>query len=276
VYASYLTIFQGYIFMASGIINIATRAAYAAANAIQLGSRDMGKLHIEKKGHNNYATELDKKAEQIIIDTIRKAHPTHNILAEESGANNNNSDCTWIIDPIDGTTNFMHTHPQYSISIGFREGDKVTQGVILDPNRNDLYHAEIGKGAYLNDKRIRVTKAGYLEDALLATGFPHHNDLNLLDKYLALFKDMLIHTQGHRRQGSAALDLAYVAAGYLDGFWEISLSPWDFAAGYIIVKEAGGMVTDFAGKQDFWTSGNIVAANPKLISEILKVIQAHL
>jgi myo-inositol-1(or 4)-monophosphatase len=264
--------------MASGIINIATKAAYEAANAIQLGSRDMGKLHIEKKGHNNYATELDKKAEQIIIDIIRKAHPTHNILAEESGEDNNNSEYTWIIDPIDGTTNFMHTHPQYSISIGFKEGDKVTQGVILDPNRNDLYHAEAGKGAYLNDKRIRVTKVSYLEDALLATGFPHYhnNDSSLLDKYLALFKDMLMHTQGHRRQGSAALDMAYVAAGYLDGFWEFSLSPWDFAAGYIIVKEAGGIVTDFAGNQDFWTSGNIVAANPKLISEILKVIQAHL
>lgn len=261
--------------MASGIINIASRAAYAAANAIQLGSRDMGKLHIEKKGHNNYATELDKKAEQIIIDTIKKAFPSHNILAEESGSENNNSECTWIIDPIDGTTNFMHTHPQYSISIAFKEGDKVTQGVILDPNRNDLYHAEIGKGAFLNDKRIRVTKVSYLEDALLATGFPTY-DMDLLDKYLKIFKDMLLHTQGQRRQGSAALDLAYVAAGYLDGFWEFGLAQWDIAAGYLLVKEAGGMITDFAGNQDFWTSGNVVAANPKLISQMLKVIQAHL
>lgn len=261
--------------MASGIINIATRAAYAAANAIQLGIRDITKLHIEKKGHNNYVTELDKKAEQIIIDIIRKAFPTHNILAEESGAHDNNSDCTWIIDPIDGTTNFMHTHPQYSISIGFREGNKITQGVILDPNRNDLYHAESGKGAFLNDKRIRVTKVSYLEDALLAAGFPT-SDINLLDKFLRILKDMLLHTQSHRRQGSAALDLAYVAAGYLDGFWEFNLAPWDIAAGYLLVKEAGGMVTDFAGSQDFWESGNIVAANPKLISQILKIIQAHL
>lgn len=261
--------------MASGIINIATRAAYAAANIIQLGSRDMSKLHIEKKGHNNYATELDKKAEQIIIDIIRKSYPNHNILAEESGYDNNNSECTWIIDPIDGTTNFMHTHPQYSISIGFKEGDKITQGVILDPNRNDLYHAEAGRGAFLNDKRIRVTKTSYLEDALLATGFPTY-DMTLLDKFFKIFKDMLLYTQGHRRQGSAALDLAYVAAGYLDGFWEFGLSNWDIAAGYILVKEAGGMVTDFAGNPDFWTSGNIVAANPKLIPQILKIIQAHL
>lgn len=261
--------------MSSGILNIATRAAYAAANAIQLGSRDISKLKIEKKGHNNYATELDKKAEQIIIDHIRKAYPSHNILAEESGNYNNNSEATWIIDPIDGTTNFMHSHPQYSISIGFRDGDKITHGIILDPNRNDLYQAEIGKGAYLNDKRIRVGKVTYLEDALLATGFPTY-DMNLLDKFLNVFKDMLLHTQGMRRQGSAALDLAYVAAGYLDGFWEFNLAPWDIAAGHLLVKEAGGMTTDFAGKQDFWSSGNIVAANPKLLTEILKVIQAHL
>ena len=261
--------------MASGIINIATKAAYAAANAISRGSKDMSKIRIDKKGHNNYATELDKKAEEIIIDTIKKAYPNHNILAEESGTENNNSECTWIIDPIDGTTNFMHTHPQYSISIGFREGDKITQGIVLDPNRNDLYRAEIGRGAFLNDKRIRVTKVNYLEDALLATGFPH-TDMSILDQYLKIFKDMLLHTQGQRRQGSAALDLAYVAAGYLDGFWEFKLSQWDFAAGYLLVKEAGGMVTDFAGNQDFWTNGNIIAANPKLISQILKVIQAHL
>ncbi|MCE3268524.1 MAG: inositol monophosphatase [Burkholderiales bacterium] len=261
--------------MASGIINIASRAAYAAANVIQRGSVDTNKLRIEKKGHNNYATELDKKAEEIIIDVIKKSFPSHNILAEESGAENNNSDCTWIIDPIDGTTNFMHTHPQYSISIAFKEGDKVTGGIILDPNRNDLYRAELGKGAFLNDRRIRVTKVNYLEDALLATGFPTY-DMNLLDTYLKIFRDMLLNTQGQRRQGSAALDLAYVAAGYIDGFWEFNLSQWDFAAGYLLVKEAGGIVTDFAGNSDFWTSGNIVAANPKLLTQILKVIQAHI
>ncbi len=261
--------------MSSGIINIASRAAYAAANAIQLGSRDMGKLHIEKKGHNNYATELDKKAEQIIIDTIKKSFPSHNILAEESGEDNNNSECTWIIDPIDGTTNFMHTHPQYCISIAFREGDKITNSIIFDPNRNDLYRAELGKGSFLNDKRLRVTKVSYLEDALLATGFPTY-DMTIMDKFMAILKDMLLNTHGQRRQGSAALDMAYVAAGYLDGFWEFNLKPWDFAAGYLLVKEAGGMVTDFGGNQDFWQNGNIVAANAKLLDQILKVIQAHL
>ena len=260
----------------SAIINIATKAAYLAANVIQQGSQNKANLKVEKKsGINNYVTELDKKAEQIIIDSIKKAYPEHNILAEESGSHNNNSDFTWIIDPIDGTTNFIHGHPEYSISIAFKQHDKVTHGVIFDPNRNDLYHAEAGKGAYLNDKRLRVSKINYLEDALIGTGFPTY-DMNILDKYLAIFKEMLQNTAGHRRSGSAALDLAYVASGCLDGFWEFNLQPWDVAAGYILVKEAGGLVTDFNNTSDFWKNGNIVAGNPKILPELLKVIQKHL
>jgi myo-inositol-1(or 4)-monophosphatase len=259
----------------SGIINIASKAAYTAGNAIQQGSRNLSNLLIEKKGHNDFVTELDKKAEQIIVDTIKKAFPTHNILAEERGEENNNSDCTWIIDPIDGTTNFIHGHPQYCISIAFKQGDKITHCVIFDPNRNDLYKAELGKGAYLNDRRIRVTNINYLEDALIATGFPTY-DMTTVDKYLAIFKDMLLNTAGQRRCGSAALDLAYVAAGYVDGFWEFNLKPWDIAAGYLLVKEAGGIVTDFANSQNFWHNGSIVAANPKLSNQLLKIIQAHL
>lgn len=261
--------------MSSGIINIASKAAYAAANAIQLGSRDIRKLHIKAKGHNDFVTELDKLSEQIIVDTIKKAYPEHNILGEESGLTNNNSNCTWIIDPIDGTLNFMHGHPQYSISIAFKEGDKVTHGVVFDPNRNDLYRAELGRGAYLNDKRIRVTQIAYMEDALLATGYPT-NDKIIFEKFMAIFRDMLLCTQGQRRQGSAALDLAYVASGALDGFWEFNLKQWDFAAGYLLVKEAGGLVCDFLGTQEFWENGNIAAANPKILSEMLKVIQPHL
>lgn len=260
----------------SKIINIATKAVYQAGNFIQQASRNRSHLNIEKKpGKNNFVTEIDRKSEQIIIETIKKAFPSHNILSEEMGEENNNSDCTWIIDPLDGTTNFVHDYLQYSISIGFKEGDKITHGVIFDPNRNDLYKAEIGKGAYLNDSRLRVKKTSYLEDALLGTGFPTY-DMSIVDKYLAIFKDMLLNTAGQRRAGSAALDLAYVAAGYLDGFWEFSLKPWDIAAGYILVKEAGGLVTDFHRTQELWTNGSIVAANPKLLPEILKVIQKHL
>ena len=260
----------------SGIINIATKAAYLAANVIQQGSRNPANLRIEKKeGVRNYVTELDRKSEQVIIECIKKAYPEHNILSEEVGSEDNKSQYTWIIDPIDGTTNFIHSHPQYSISIGFKDGDKITHGIVFDPNRNDLYQAEQGKGAYLNDKRLRVTKVSYLEDALIGTGFPTY-DMSLLDKYLAIFKDMLLNTAGQRRAGSAALDLAYVAAGYLDGFWEFNLKPWDVAAGYILVKEAGGLVTDFSNTPSFSGNDGIVAGNPKMVTELLKVIQKNL
>ncbi len=260
----------------SGIINIATKAAYLAANVIQQGSHNPRNLRIEKKaGVNNFVTELDRKSEQVIIETIKKAFPAHNILSEEMGSEDNNSPYTWIIDPIDGTTNFIHSHPQYAISIGFRDHDKITHGIVFDPNRNDLYQAELGKGAYQNDKRLRVSKVNYLEDALIGTGFPTY-DMSIIDKYLAIFKDMLLNTSGQRRAGSAALDLAYVAAGYLDGFWEFSLKPWDVAAGYILIKEAGGLVTDFNNTQDFWQTGSIVAGTPKILPELLKVIQKHL
>ncbi|MDQ5920300.1 MAG: monophosphatase [Pseudomonadota bacterium] len=263
------------VFM-SGIINIATKAAYLAGNVIQQGSRNPANLRVEKKGERgDYVTDLDKKSEQIIIDTIKKAFPTHNILSEEMGEEDNKSEYTWIIDPIDGTTNFIHGHPQYSISIAVKQGNRITHGVIFDPNRNDLYKAELGRGAYINDKRLRVAKATSLTDALIGTGFPSW-DVTLLDKYLLIFKDLLLNSGGQRRTGSAALDLAYVAAGYLDGFWEFNLKPWDIAAGTIIVKESGGLVTDFNNTQDFWQSGNIVAANPKILNELLKVIQKHL
>ncbi|MBP9742660.1 MAG: inositol monophosphatase [Burkholderiales bacterium] len=264
----------------SGIINIATKAAYLAGNLIQQASRNPGALKIKKKvGNNNYVTDLDIKSEQIIIETIKKAFPEHNILSEEIGEQNNQSEYTWIIDPIDGTTNFIHGNPQYSISIALKYQGNITHGVIFDPNRNDLYSAELGRGAYVNDKRLRVAKTNYLEDALIGTGFPTY-DMEILDKYLLIFKDMLLNSGGQRRAGSAALDLAYVAAGYLDGFWEFKLNSWDIAAGYILIKEAGGVVTDFNNTQNFFinpnTASSIVAGNPKILVELLKVIQNRL
>ncbi len=262
----------------SNIINIATKAAYNAANIIQQASRNRSKIKIEKKsGINNYVTEIDKHSELVIIDTIKKSFPHHNILAEEIGYDNQQSECTWIIDPIDGTTNFIHGHPQYSISIGFMEGNKITHGIILDPNRNDLYKAESGKGAYLNDTRIRVSNTSTLENALLATGFPTY-DMSILDTYLAIFKEMLQKTSGQRRSGSAALDLAYVAAGYVDGFWEFNLKQWDIAAGYILVKEAGGMITNFENNDNLFKNINtsVIAGNPKIITEIIKIVNCYL
>ena len=258
----------------SAFLNIATKAAYLAGNLIQQGSRNLSNLQIEKKGHNDYVTELDKKSEQLIFDTIKKAYPEHNLLGEESGFIDNKSEYTWVIDPIDGTTNFMHGHPQYSISIALKQKNKITNGVVFDPNRNDLYSAEIGKGAFLNDRRLRVS-TNNMENALIATGFPAIKS-DTIDKYLAIFKDVLLTTSGQRRAGSAALDLAYLAAGYVDGFWEFDLKEWDVSAGCLLVKEAGGMVTDFQGQQHNGQSGNIVAGNPKIISQLQKIIKKHI
>lgn len=258
----------------SGILNIAVQAAYNAGNIIQQESKNLGRIKVDRKGHNDYVSEVDKKSEQIIINTILKAFPNHNILGEEQGLIDNKSEVTWIIDPIDGTTNYIHGHPQYSISIAVKHEDKITHAAIFDPNRNDIYTAELGKGAQLNNSRIRVTNTANLADSLLATGFPTY-DMSLLDKYLAIFKDMLLSTAGQRRAGSAALDLAYVASGMVDGFWEFNLKPWDITAGYLLVKEAGGLLCDFEGAQKMFETGNIIAANPKLISQILKVIQNH-
>ncbi|MEN9946762.1 MAG: SuhB [Pseudomonadota bacterium] len=258
----------------SAILNIAVQAAYNAGNIIQQESKNLDRVRVERKGFNDFVSDVDKKAEQIIINTIMKAFPNHNILAEEGGAiSNNPNEPTWIIDPIDGTTNYLHGHPQYCVSIAVKQDDKITHGVIFDPNRNDLYKAELGKGALLNDSRIRVSKTANLSDSLLATGFPTY-DLSMLDQYLVIFRRMIEKTSGQRRAGSAALDLAYVAAGMVDGFWEFNLKPWDIAAGCLLVKEAGGLVCDFAGTQQFLTTGNIVAANPKLINQILQQIQA--
>lgn len=258
----------------SGILNIAVQAAYNAGNIIQQDSRNLGRIKVDRKGYNDYVSEVDKKAEQIIINTILKAFPKHNILGEEQGSIDNKSDITWIIDPIDGTTNYLHGHPQYSISIAVKHEDKITHAAIFDPNRNDIYTAELGKGAQLNNSRIRVSTTANLSDSLLATGFPTY-DMSFLDCYMAIFKEMIQSTAGLRRAGSAALDLAYVAAGMVDGFWEFNLKAWDIAAGYLLVKEAGGLICDFEGTQNMFNSGNIIAANPKLINQILKTIQKH-
>ncbi|RTL01536.1 MAG: inositol monophosphatase [Proteobacteria bacterium] len=256
----------------SGILNIAVQAAYNAGGLIQQASRSLEHIRVDRKGHNDFVSEVDRRAEQTIIQTIQKAYPNHNILGEESGLIDNNSEFTWIIDPLDGTTNFLHGHPQYSISIGVKHGDKITYAAVFDPNRNDIYTAELGKGAKLNDSRIRVSKTANLADSLLATGFPTY-DMSFLERYLNIFREMLKSTAGQRRAGSAALDLAYVASGKVDGFWEFNLKPWDIAAGYLLVKEAGGLVCDFDGEQKMLESGNIIAANPKLVTQILKTIQ---
>jgi myo-inositol-1(or 4)-monophosphatase len=258
----------------SAFINTAIKAAYFAASIIQNSSRSLSKIKVTQKNKNDFVSDIDKKAEESIITTINKAYPSHNILAEESGFVNNGSEFTWIIDPIDGTTNFIHGHPNYSISIALKEKDKIIHGVVLDPNRNDLYQASIGKGALLNEKRIRVSNNN-LEHSLIATGFPTV-DLTIIDKYLQIFKDITLNTTGQRRLGSAALDLAYVASGIVDGFYEYNLKTWDVAAGILLVKEAGGIVINFEGKSHFGNDGDIIAANPKIVNQLQKIIKKYL
>jgi myo-inositol-1(or 4)-monophosphatase len=254
-------------------LNIAVRAARSAGNVI---IRNLGKLEtltIHSKDRNDFVTEVDQKAEQEIIGILRKAFPEHGILAEESGLRDGN-DFQWIIDPLDGTTNFLHGFPQFAVSIALRHKGRMEQGVIYDPLRQELFTATRGAGAMLNDRRIRVAKRDSLEGALLGTGFPfkaqHH-----LDAYLDMFRALFPRTAGIRRPGSAALDLAYVAAGRLDGFWEIGLSIWDMAAGVLLIQEAGGLSSDFVGGHNYLESGNIVAGNPKVFADILKTIRPY-
>ncbi|BBP00622.1 inositol monophosphatase family protein [Sulfuriferula nivalis] len=255
------------------MLSTAVKAARRAANIITRASQDTNLLQIQHKDHNDFVTEVDRAAEATIIETLLDAYPNHAILAEESGQQGD-SEYQWIIDPLDGTTNFLHGFPQYCISIALVHNGQLEQGVIYDPTRNDLFTASRGQGAFLNDRRIRVSKALKLADALIGTGFPYR-DFTHLDTYMGMLRDVLQKSAGVRRPGSAALDLAYVAAGRFDGFWEIGLNKWDIAAGCLLVKEAGGLVGDFQGDDSYIDSGNIVAGTPKVFAQLLQTLAPH-
>ncbi|MGM0594563.1 MAG: inositol-1-monophosphatase [Pseudomonadota bacterium] len=255
------------------MLNIAVRAARQAGNVIARSFPHVDSLSVDTKQRNDFVSDVDRLAEQEIITTLRKAYPDHAILAEESGASSKgNDDYEWVIDPLDGTTNFLHGFPQFAVSIALRYRGRLDQAVVYDPISQDLYTASRGAGAQLNGRRIRVTNRKTLEGALLGTGFPF-KDQELLDTYLATFKALFRDTAGIRRPGSAALDLAYVAAGRLDGFWEFALNPWDMAAGALLVQEAGGKVGDFAGDDGYLESGNVIAGNLKLFNAMLQQIR---
>ncbi len=256
------------------MLNIAVRAARNAGNIIVRAMEHIDRLNITTKSENDFVTEVDRAAEQEIIRTIRKAFPGHGILAEESGSISGDN-YTWIIDPLDGTTNYLHGFPQFSVSIALQHKQVLEQAVIYDPLRQELFTASRGRGAQLNERRIRVTSRSSLDGSLLGTGFPFKQQ-QYLDAYLETFKALFPMSAGIRRAGSAALDLAYVAAGRMDGFWEIGLNPWDMAAGILLIEEAGGFVCDFGGEKDYFKTGNVVAANPKLMKQILEKIQPHL
>ena len=253
------------------MLNIAIRAARAAGDVIIRQIDHVQDLPVTKKSRNDFVTEVDRLAEIVIIETLHKSYPNHAILAEESGRQGD-SPYLWIIDPLDGTTNYLHGFPQYAVSIALQHRGELDQAVIYDPLRQELFTASRGGGAMLNNRRIRVSKQKHLEGALLGTGFPF-KEQERLDEYLNGFRALFPMTAGFRRAGAASLDLAYVACGRLDGFWEFGLKPWDIAAGVLLVQEAGGMNNEVLGGENYLDSGNIVSANPEIMNAMLKTLQ---
>lgn len=255
------------------MLNIAVRAARRAGSLINRAALAGGGLEVKSKRANDFVTEVDRAAEASIIETVRKAYPEHAILGEESGAHSPaDAQYRWIIDPLDGTTNFIHGFPQYCVSIGVEHRGVLAHAVVYDPPRDELFTASKGRGAFLNDRRIRVSRCQRLGDALMGTGFPYR-ELDRLDLYMKQLRTMMEKSSGVRRAGAAALDLAYVACGRLDGFWELGLSPWDMAAGALLIQEAGGLVGDLQGEQGFLDTGDICASAPKLFAALLEALR---
>ena len=255
------------------MINVAIRAAREAGKIINRAALDVESVRISQKQVNDFVTEVDHAAEKIIIETLLTAYPDHGILAEESGQEHGAKDAefVWIIDPLDGTTNFIHGFPVYCVSIALAVKGKVEQAVIYDPTRNDLFTATKGRGAYMNDRRLRVSKRIRFQECLIATGFPHRPGDDF-KTYLSMMSDVMPRCAGLRRPGSAALDLAYVAAGFTDGLFETGLAPWDVAAGSLLVTEAGGLVGNFTGEADFLHQKECLAASPKIYAQMVSIL----
>jgi myo-inositol-1(or 4)-monophosphatase len=248
------------------------RAARKAGSVINRATLDGAGFEVRAKQQNDFVTRVDHAAEEAILEIVRKSYPDHAVLAEESGAAGGAAEYQWIIDPLDGTTNFIHGFPQYCVSIAVRHRDVLAHGVIYDPNRNELFTASKGRGAFLNDRRIRVSKCLRLGDALIGTGFPFREGARI-DLYTNQLKNLMQKTAGVRRAGAAALDLAYVACGRLDAFWELGLSPWDMAAGALLIQEAGGLVGDLRGDSGYLESGEIACATPKIYPTLLEALK---
>ena len=251
-------------------LNIAIRAARAAGDSIVREMDRVGDISIESKGKNDFVTEIDRGAEKIIINTLKNVFPDHAFLGEETGQQGE-GDFLWIIDPLDGTTNFLHGLPHFAVSIALQHKGVLEQAVVYDPLRQELFTASKGKGALLNNRKIRVSSKNSLDGALLGTGFPYGDEtamVSFIDSFKALFPAIA----GIRRAGVASLDLAYVACGRLDGFWEYNLKPWDITAGALLIQEAGGINVELTGKINFMETGSIVSANPKLLKAMLKKI----
>lgn len=251
------------------LLNIAITAARLAGDIIVRQMEHLDHLTIKTKPNEGFFSEVDVKAEQAIIRTILKAHPNHGIIAEESGIHNEGAETVWIIDPLDGTSNYLHGFPCFAVSIAIRINHHIEHGVVFDPLRHECFMASRGRGARLNDRRLRVSKQTLLSHALLGTGFSFR-DKDIAKRYLPTFEALFGHCAGIRRTGSAALDLAYVASGRLDGFWEFGLKPWDIAAGSLLIQEAGGLISDLQGGHDFLKIGDVVAGTPKVFKSLLQ------
>jgi myo-inositol-1(or 4)-monophosphatase len=255
------------------MLNVAIKAARAAGAIINRAALDVEAVRISQKQVNDFVTEVDHASEKIIIETLLTAYPDHGILAEESGSTHGNplADHIWIIDPLDGTTNFIHGFPVYCVSIALQVRGKIEQAVIYDPTRNDLFTATKGRGAFMNDRRLRVSKRIRMEECIISTGFPFRKGDNF-NQYLRMMGDVMQRTAGLRRPGAAALDLAYVAAGFTDGFFETGLSPWDVAAGSLLVTEAGGLIGNFTGESDFLEQKECLAGAPRIYGQMVTIL----
>jgi myo-inositol-1(or 4)-monophosphatase len=258
------------------MLNVAIKAARAAGAIINRAALDVEAVRVSQKQVNDFVTEVDHASEEAIIDTLLTAYPGHAIWGEETGRTRGaqDSDHVWIIDPLDGTTNFIHGFPVYCVSIALTVKGKVEQAVVYDPTRNDLFTATRGRGAFLNERRIRVSKRTQLEQCLISTGFPFRKGDNF-PAYLAMMGEVMQRTAGLRRPGAAALDLAYVAAGYTDGFFETGLSPWDVAAGSLLVTEAGGLVGNFTGEPEFLEHKECLAGNPRIYGQLVPILHKY-
>jgi myo-inositol-1(or 4)-monophosphatase len=258
------------------MLNIAVKAARLAGSVINRAALDLEVLKVGTKGPNDFVSEVDRNAEAVIIETLLAAYPGHGILAEESGREHGSRDSefVWIIDPLDGTTNFLHGFPVYAVSIALAYRNQVQQAVVYDPTRNDLFYASKGRGAFLNDRRLRVSKRTRLSDSLIGTGFPFRKGDNF-KRYVKMFEQVMQSCAGLRRPGAAALDLCYVAAGYYDGFFETGLSPWDVAAGSLIITEAGGLIGNFTGDSDYLFQREVVAGNPKVYGQLVQILAPY-
>ena len=262
------------------IVNIGIKAARQAGNTIMRYVDRVDRLNVEVKGRNDFVSEVDRMAEDEIIEIIQSAYPDHGILAEESGTEKTPQpqseeapEFQWIIDPLDGTTNFLHGHPDFAVSIGVIHKGNIEHGIIFDPLRNDLYTASRNQGAQINGRRMRVSGHDKLKQSIIGTGYPSR-DLENFDTWLQCLNTVIKKSGGIRVSGCASLDLVSVACGRTDAFWEPGLKPWDLAAGCLMVREARGFVSDFDGEQDFLENGNVIAANRKIFNDLLTLIRS--